>query len=59
MTAALLGLVADGPVRVRDVACVTTSFPRFAGTMRALGASVRVVDSGEPAARPPAVDEVG
>ena len=49
MTAALLGLVADGPVRVRDVACVSTSFPRFAGTLRALGADVRVVDSGEPA----------
>jgi 3-phosphoshikimate 1-carboxyvinyltransferase len=43
MTAAVLGLVADGPTRVRDVACIATSFPRFAGTMRALGARVLVV----------------
>lgn len=43
MTAAVLGLVADGPTRVRDVACIATSFPRFAGTMRALGAEVQVV----------------
>jgi 3-phosphoshikimate 1-carboxyvinyltransferase len=45
MTAAVLGLVADGPTRVRDVACIATSFPRFAGTMRALGARVEVVPS--------------
>jgi 3-phosphoshikimate 1-carboxyvinyltransferase len=44
MTAALLALVADGPSRVRDVACVGTSFPRFAGTLRALGADVRAVE---------------
>ncbi|MFT3769498.1 MAG: 3-phosphoshikimate 1-carboxyvinyltransferase [Minicystis sp.] len=44
MTAAVLGLVADGPTRVRDVACIATSFPRFAGTMRALGARVEVVE---------------
>ncbi len=43
MSAALLGLVADGETRVRDVACVGTSFPRFAGTLRALGAEVDVV----------------
>jgi 3-phosphoshikimate 1-carboxyvinyltransferase len=43
MTAAVLGLVADGPTRVRDVACIGTSFPRFAGTMRALSARVEVV----------------
>jgi 3-phosphoshikimate 1-carboxyvinyltransferase len=43
MTAAVLGLVADGPTRVRDVSCIATSFPRFAGTMRALGARVEVV----------------
>jgi 3-phosphoshikimate 1-carboxyvinyltransferase len=43
MTAAVLGLVADGPTRVRDVASIATSFPRFAGTMRALGARVEVV----------------
>ena len=43
MTAAVLGLCADGPTRVRDVSCIATSFPRFAGTMRALGARVEVV----------------
>ena len=42
MTAAVLGLLAEGPSRVRDVACIATSFPRFAGTLRALGASIRV-----------------
>src|SRR5262249_11698749 len=43
MTAALLGLVRDGTNRVRDVACIATSFPRFVGTMRALGAQIEVV----------------
>ncbi len=43
MTAAILGLVADGPTRVTDVACIATSFPRFAGTLRALGAEVEAV----------------
>jgi len=43
MTAAVLALVADGPTRVCDVASIATSFPRFAGTMRALGARVEVV----------------
>src|SRR5690606_11109383 len=42
MAAAVLGLAADGPSRIRDVACIGTSFPRFAGTLRALGADVRV-----------------
>ncbi len=41
MAATLLALTAKGPSRVRDVACVAASFPRFAGTLRALGASVR------------------
>jgi 3-phosphoshikimate 1-carboxyvinyltransferase len=45
MTAAILGLVADGPTRITDVACIATSFPRFAGTLRALGAQVEVVES--------------
>jgi len=44
MAATLLSLVADGPCRIRDVACIGTSFPRFAGTLRALGASVRAVE---------------
>jgi 3-phosphoshikimate 1-carboxyvinyltransferase len=43
MTAAVLGLVADGPTRVRDVDCIATSFPRFVGTLRALGAQIEVV----------------
>ena len=45
MTAAVLSLVADGPTRVLDVGCIGTSFPRFAGTLRALGARVEVVKS--------------
>ncbi len=43
MTAAVLGLVADGPTRVTDIGCIATSFPRFVGTLRALGAEVAVV----------------
>jgi 3-phosphoshikimate 1-carboxyvinyltransferase len=43
MTAAVLGLVADGPTRVTDAGCIGTSFPRFVGTLRALGAEVEVV----------------
>ncbi|MGH7327384.1 MAG: hypothetical protein ACREJX_03440 [Polyangiaceae bacterium] len=43
MTAAVLALVADGPSKIRDVDCVATSFPRFVGTLRALGARVDVV----------------
>jgi 3-phosphoshikimate 1-carboxyvinyltransferase len=42
MTAAVLALVADGPTVVDDVECVGTSFPRFAGTLRALGAEIEV-----------------
>ncbi|UQA59611.1 3-phosphoshikimate 1-carboxyvinyltransferase [Polyangium aurulentum] len=42
MTAAILGLVADGPTRVREADCIATSFPRFVGTMRALGARIEV-----------------
>jgi 3-phosphoshikimate 1-carboxyvinyltransferase len=46
MTATVLGLCADGPTRVRDVDCIGTSFPRFVGTLRALGARVEVVSEG-------------
>ncbi len=42
MTGAILGLVADGETLVQDVDCIATSFPRFAGTLRALGAKVTV-----------------
>ncbi len=46
MTAAVLGLVADGPTRVTDAGCIGTSFPRFVGTLRALGAEVTVEGEG-------------
>lgn len=42
MSAALLALCADGPCRIRDADCIATSFPRFAGTLRALGAHLSV-----------------
>ncbi|MFO0660724.1 MAG: 3-phosphoshikimate 1-carboxyvinyltransferase [Polyangiaceae bacterium] len=42
MTAALLGLLGDGETVVRDVDCIATSFPRFVGTMVALGADISV-----------------
>ena len=42
MAAAVLGLVADGETVVEDVDCLAVSFPRFAGTLRALGADVEV-----------------
>ena len=44
MTAAVLGLVAssEGVTRVRDIDCIGTSFPRFVGTLRALGANLEV-----------------
>ncbi|HVU03642.1 MAG TPA: 3-phosphoshikimate 1-carboxyvinyltransferase [Polyangiaceae bacterium] len=40
MTACVLGLVADGETVVEDVDCIATSFPRFVGTLRALGADI-------------------
>jgi len=43
MTAAVLGLVADRPSRVRGVDAIATSFPRFVGSLRALGARLDVV----------------
>ncbi len=45
MSAAVLALVAGGPSRIRNVDAIATSFPRFAGTLRALGADVRAVTS--------------
>jgi 3-phosphoshikimate 1-carboxyvinyltransferase len=42
MTAAVLGLVADGETIVDDVDCLAVSFPRFVGTLRALGADIEV-----------------
>jgi 3-phosphoshikimate 1-carboxyvinyltransferase len=49
MTAAILGLCADGPTRVNDAACIATSFPRFVGTLKALGAEIEVVKGQEEA----------
>ncbi len=45
MSAAVLALVADGPSRVGDVDCVATSFPKFVGTLRALGVRIDVASS--------------
>ncbi len=42
MTAAVLGLLGDGETVVEDVDCLAVSFPRFIGTLRALGADVEV-----------------
>ena len=42
MSAAVLGLVADGDTVIDDADCVATSFPRFADTLRALGAEVEL-----------------
>jgi 3-phosphoshikimate 1-carboxyvinyltransferase len=42
MTAAVLALVARGPSRIRDAACIATSYPKFVATLRALGARVDV-----------------
>jgi 3-phosphoshikimate 1-carboxyvinyltransferase len=42
MTACVLGLVADGETVVEDADCIATSFPRFVGTLRALGADIEV-----------------
>jgi len=43
MTAAVLGLLGDGETVVQDADCIAVSFPRFVGTMRALGAELEVV----------------
>ncbi len=42
MTGAVLGLLADGVTRIEDAGCIATSFPRFVGTLQALGARVEV-----------------
>jgi len=42
MTACVLGLVAEGETVVEDADCIATSFPRFVGTLRALGADIEV-----------------
>ncbi|OJY31168.1 MAG: 3-phosphoshikimate 1-carboxyvinyltransferase [Myxococcales bacterium 68-20] len=42
MTAAVLGLHGSAPTRITDCDCIATSFPRFVGTLRALGARIEV-----------------
>jgi 3-phosphoshikimate 1-carboxyvinyltransferase len=42
MTAAVLALVADGESVIEDADCIQVSFPRFVGTLRALGADLEV-----------------
>jgi 3-phosphoshikimate 1-carboxyvinyltransferase len=42
MTAAILALTARGPSTIRDADCIATSFPKFVGTLRALGAELDV-----------------
>ena len=42
MSAAVLALHGDGPSRITDCDCIATSFPRFVGTLRALGARIDV-----------------
>jgi 3-phosphoshikimate 1-carboxyvinyltransferase len=42
MASTVLALVARGPSRVRDAACIATSYPKFVATLRALGAEVDV-----------------
>jgi 3-phosphoshikimate 1-carboxyvinyltransferase len=42
MTAAVLALVARAPCRVRNAACIATSYPKFVATLRALGATIDI-----------------
>jgi 3-phosphoshikimate 1-carboxyvinyltransferase len=42
MTAAVLALSAKGPCRIKDADNIATSFPKFVGTLRALGARIDV-----------------
>ena len=42
MTATVLALAGRAPSRVRNAACIATSFPKFVATLRALGARVDV-----------------
>jgi 3-phosphoshikimate 1-carboxyvinyltransferase len=43
MAAAVMGLCADGDTVVDDVDCIAVSFPRFVGTLRAVGAEIEVL----------------
>lgn len=43
MSAAIMALAANEPSRIRNADCITTSFPRFVGTLRALGANIEAL----------------
>lgn len=43
MTAAVLGLVADGTTRIENVDCIATSYPGFHGMLRSLGAELELL----------------
>jgi len=43
MTAVVLGLCGDGDTVVEDADCIAVSFPRFVGTLRAIGAEIEVL----------------
>lgn len=43
LAASVLALRADGPSQIDDVDCLTRFFPRWVGTLRALGAQVEVL----------------
>lgn len=43
MAAAVLGLIGDGETVIEGAECIAVSFPRFVGTLRALGADLEVV----------------
>jgi len=42
MAAAALALAADGPCRIHQADCIVESFPRFVGSLSALGARIEV-----------------
>ena len=46
MSFAVAATVAEGPIRIRDVDAVATSFPGFDSCLRSIGASIDVVDEG-------------
>ena len=42
LAATVLALAGDGPTVVDDVGCIARFFPRFVGSLRALGARIEV-----------------
>jgi 3-phosphoshikimate 1-carboxyvinyltransferase len=45
MAAACLAVAADGPSEVRGAECIVARFPRFVGSLRALGVDIQVSDA--------------